>query len=108
MEMMEDPTFKKTKLEGSPEKAPKSKAMLYWNPEEQQAYIISNSLPQPPEGKQYQLWAVEGGEIWDAGVFELGKMNKVKCFRKPEKFVITLEKRGGVPKAEGQMYAISS
>jgi len=93
-------------LAGLDDTAPDSNAWIFWDKSSNDAYIYTLSLPAPPEGKQYQLWAVEAGEVWDAGVFELGQVQKIKCREKAEKYVITLEKRGGVPVAEGKAYAI--
>lgn len=108
--MVQNPSFQITYLEGMKEVAPKSYATVFWSDEKKQAFIFTNSLPPPPKGKQYQLWAVTKGDniVWDAGVFDWGKLSPVKCFEKPDKFIITLEKEGGVPKAEGQAYAIGA
>jgi anti-sigma-K factor RskA len=105
--MVQNPAYHITYLEGMKDMAPQSYATVFWNDEKQQAYIFTNSLPKPPNGKQYQLWALTDDNIvWDAGVFHWGKFTPVKCFKKPQKFIITLEKEGGVPKAEGQAYAM--
>jgi hypothetical protein len=108
LNMVQNPSYHITYLEGLKETAPQSYATVFWNDEKQQAYIFTNSLPKPPQGKQYQLWALIEGDnlVWDAGVFNWGRLSPVKCFKKPQKFIITLEKEGGVPKAEGQAYAM--
>jgi len=108
--MVQNPSFQITYLEGMQEVAPKSYATVFWSDEKKQAFIFTNSLPPPPKGKQYQLWAITKGDniVWDAGVFDWGKLSPVKCFEKPDKFIITLEKEGGVPKAEGKAYAIGA
>ncbi|GAB4489378.1 MAG: hypothetical protein OHK0045_12430 [Raineya sp.] len=108
--MVQNPSFNITYLEGLQEVAPKSYATVFWNEKKKEAFIFTNSLPQPPKGKQYQLWALTKGDgvVWDAGVFHWGKLSPVKCFEKPDKFIITLEKEGGVPKAEGKAYAIGA
>ncbi|MDW8297367.1 MAG: anti-sigma factor [Raineya sp.] len=107
--LVQNPDYQITYLQGLQEVAPKSYATVFWNEKENKAFIFTNSLPKPPKGKQYQLWALtEDNIIWDAGVFDWGKFSPVKCFKKPQKFIITLEKQGGVPKAEGTAYAIGS
>ncbi|MDX1904863.1 MAG: anti-sigma factor [Thermonemataceae bacterium] len=110
LSIVQNPDFQLTYLVGLQETAPQSYAAVFWNEKSQTAYIYTSSLPKPPFGKQYQLWAlVEKDEtVWDAGVFDWGKFSPVKCFKKPEKFIITLEKEGGVPKAEGKAYAIGT
>lgn len=107
--LLQNPDYHITYLQGLQEVAPKSYATVFWNEKENKAYIFTNSLPQPPQGKQYQLWALtDDNIIWDAGVFDWGKFSPVKCFKKPQKFIITLEREGGVPKAEGAPYAMGS
>ena len=104
--LLKNPNNTIVKLKGLEEIAPEGNATIFWDKNTNDAYIYTVSLPAPPEGKQYQLWAVEGDVVWDAGVFDLGQVQKIKCREKADKFVITLEKRGGVPVAEGKAYAI--
>lgn len=107
LKLLQNPDYQITYLEGLQEVAPKAYATVFWNEKENKAFIFTNSLPKPPQGRQYQLWALtDDNIIWDAGVFDWGKFSPVKCFKKPQKFIITLEKQGGVPKAEGKAYAI--
>lgn len=109
LSLLQNPDYQITYLQGLQEVAPQSYATVFWNEKENKAFIFTNSLPQPPQGKQYQLWALtDDNIIWDAGVFDWGKFSPVKCFKKPQKFIITLEKQGGVPKAEGKAYAVGS
>lgn len=107
--LLQNPDYQITYLKGLQEVAPRAYATVFWNEKENKAFIFTNSLPQPPQGKQYQLWALTDDNIvWDAGVFDWGRFSPVKCFKKPQKFIITLEKKGGVPKAEGAAYAMGS
>ena len=76
------------------------------------AMIMSEGLPTPPEGKQYQLWFIVGGkppmpgktfstDSQGIGVMEdqvpAEAMNSAV-------FAITLERKGGVTSPEGAMY----
>ncbi|HEV8079376.1 MAG TPA: anti-sigma factor, partial [Chitinophagaceae bacterium] len=59
------------------------------------------NLPQTPDGKQYQLWAIVDGKPVDAGMISTEKgiyhIQKMKSFGKAEAFAITMEKKGGSP-----------
>ncbi len=44
-----------------------SKATVYWNTVSKDVYVLQNSMPKAPSGKQYQLWAIVNGKPVDAG-----------------------------------------
>lgn len=96
--MMKDPAFKWIKMLGVG-KHTSSVATICWNPDSRETFVIAQVLPEPPEGKQYQLWAIVNGKPIDAGVFELGNMakslQKVKNVEKAQVFAVTLENKGG-------------
>ncbi|GAB3257950.1 anti-sigma factor [Larkinella harenae] len=76
-------------------------ATVYWNSTTGQVNLEIDSLVQPPETQQYQLWAIVDGKPVDAGVFEMeeGKpvVQQIKTFPQAQAFAITLEQRGGSP-----------
>ncbi|MEO5570385.1 MAG: anti-sigma factor [Bacteroidia bacterium] len=91
--------------------SPSSLATVFWNKQSKEVYIAVSSLPKPPEGKQYQLWALKDGQAIDAGVFDVGDsvgIQKMKIIENAQGFAVTLEKKGGVPKAEGEMYVLGN
>lgn len=93
------------------ETSPDAMVMIYWDKKAQKTYLSVHNLPEPPDGKQYQLWAIDGENVLDAGVFEFQEAYRKPCemnkfVRNANAFAITLEKRGGVPKAEGEMYVL--
>ncbi len=92
-------------IKGAQDLAPELEAWVYWNKITHETHIFCPTLPAPPTGKQYQLWAIDGENVVDAGVFDLKGLQKVKKVDKFQKFVVTLERTGGVPKAEGKIYA---
>jgi len=100
MNMLKDPAFKWIKMQGV-NKHTGIVATICWNPESKETYILAQQLPEPPEDKQYQLWAIVNGHPVDAGVFELGNMTKVlqkvKNVTNAQVFAVTLEKKGGSP-----------
>ncbi|MEP7264079.1 MAG: anti-sigma factor, partial [Bacteroidota bacterium] len=80
--------------------SPKSLATVFWNHESHEVYINVNELPPPPQGKQYQLWALANGQPVDAGVFNLGDttgLQKMKDITDAQAFAVTLENAGGSP-----------
>jgi anti-sigma-K factor RskA len=85
-------------------------ARIYWNNSNHSSYIDVVSLPEPEEGKQYQLWALVGGKPVDAGVFFTGDagIQRVKDILKADAWAVTLEPKGGsISPTLDQMYLLS-
>ena len=77
---------------------PGNLATVYWDKRSKDVYLMVNNLPQPPAGKQYQLWAIVNGVPVDAGMvnWETGNMKApIKNIPAAQAFAITLEKEGG-------------
>ncbi|MDO1448120.1 anti-sigma factor [Rhodocytophaga aerolata] len=95
---------------GGQEPAPGAAVMVYWNKDKQQVHLAVHNLPAPSPDKQYQLWAIVDGKPVDAGMLELKEqgpqLQKMKNIGKAEAFAITLEKKGGNPTPEGQIYVL--
>lgn len=95
------------------EKSPNSLATVIFNANKKEAFIEVNSLPAPPTGKQYQLWAIRGEEKVSMGVFDLPKSADeyiaVPFVDEPDAFAVTLENQGGspVPTLE-EMYVVGA
>ncbi|MCX6274779.1 MAG: anti-sigma factor [Bacteroidetes bacterium] len=73
-------------------------AHVMWNKYTRQTFIDVSDLPAPGQDKQYQLWALMGGQPVDAGVFDMpeeGGMQKVKAVADAEMWAVTLEPKGG-------------
>jgi hypothetical protein len=100
MNMLKDPALKWVKMQGVKQHTG-IVATICWNPETKDTYILAQQLPEPPEDKQYQLWAIVNGHPVDAGVFELGNktkvLQKVKNVVNAQVFAVTLENKGGNP-----------
>ncbi|ABG57637.1 anti-sigma factor [Cytophaga hutchinsonii] len=80
--------------------SPSSTALVFWNKQTKEVFIDVKSLPVPPAGMQYQLWALDKGIPIDAGVFNLadaGSLQKLKTIQSAQAFAVTLEKAGGSP-----------
>jgi len=73
------------------------KAVIYFNPSEQQVYLNSSTLSELTEGQQYQLWALIDGQPVDAGVFDVRKdeFQLMNSFEHVDAFAVTIEPKGG-------------
>ena len=87
-------------MNGTPH-SPDALAKIFWMKNSGEVYVDVTNLPQTPQGKQYQLWAIVDGKPVDAGMISTEKgiyhIQKMKSFGKAEAFAITLEKTGGSP-----------
>jgi anti-sigma-K factor RskA len=83
--------------------APTAKAKIYWNQQTQAVYVDASGLPEPPEGKVYQIWSLKLTPALTPTSIGLltdfhGNQSKVFAVDKTsgaEAFGITLEPAGG-------------
>lgn len=83
--------------------APTAKAKIYWNKQTEVVYVDASGLPEPPEGKEYQIWSLKlQPQLTPTSIGMLAnfKDNKSKVFAVDktsgaEAFGITLEPTGG-------------
>jgi len=94
------------------ELSPESKVRIYYNTAVSQAVLVSDFLPTPEAGKQYQLWAIADGKPVDLGMLDktTNVSNKINVAPKGvQAFAITLEKDGGNPTPTmDQMYVVGA
>lgn len=110
MNIMRDPRNKMIRLKGV-DNSSASLATIYWNTASKEVYLDVNSLPEPPKGMQYQLWAIVDGKPVDAGMIDMTKpgIHKMKAFDAAQAFAVTLEKEGGSPTPNlSAMYVIGN
>lgn len=92
--------------------SPESKVRIYYNTAVSQAVLVSDFLPTPEAGKQYQLWAIADGKPVDLGMLDKSTnvSNKINVAPKEvQAFAITLEKEGGNPTPTmDQMYVVGA
>lgn len=75
---------------------PEARAVAYYNSSSQEVYINTSSLPAPPDGKTYQLWADVEGEMINMGVLEQQpEPQRVQYVDHAESLNITIEPEGG-------------
>ena len=87
------------------------KAHVYWNKYTRQTWIDVIDLPTPASDRQYQLWALVGGQPVDAGVFNIDNslnMQRMKQILNADAWAVTLEPKGGsASPTMDQMYLMS-
>ena len=92
---------------------PSACAVAVWSPQLQEGVLVATQLPAPPAGHDYQLWLtdpqsptpVDGGvlSVEDAtGAARVG-FKPARPMIAASAFCVTLERKGGSPKAEGPL-----
>jgi anti-sigma-K factor RskA len=114
IQFLSDPDARSAHLKGL---APSPDAMghLLWNPETGKGVLITMGLPKNTPDKVYELWAIAGDEPVPAGTFSvedkphtLLKIPSLPQGKSFDKFAVTLEPAGGVPKPTGPMHLLGS
>lgn len=87
-----------------------AQVIAVWDPEQQAGLLSMEKLPAIADTQDYQIWVVDPAykDPVNGGVFHVAADGKVALAFKPDQpvtraaaFAISLEKKGGVPKAEG-------
>lgn len=95
MQLMSDPMMIKVSMKGIKGKED-DLATVFWDKKTKDVYLLANKLPQTPEDKQYQLWAIVDGKPVDAGLLnDCNGLCRLKNIPNAQMFAITLERRGG-------------
>jgi anti-sigma-K factor RskA len=94
---------------------PSANAHLLWNPAARAGVLLTSGLPQLPRNRIYELWAIAGSEPVPAGIFEVDEAGRaflrlpaLPRIRRVDKFAVTDEPAGGVPKPTGPMHLLGS
>jgi len=94
------------------ESAPRASAIVVWDAEKQEGVLKLTNVPVNDANRDYQLWIVdpEYKQPVDAGAFHVSEEGTTKISFKPKArvnsataFAVSLERKGGVAKAEGPM-----
>ncbi len=97
MDMINGMNTMKVKLSGT-EKHPGMQVLVYYDMDSKHIMLDPGNLPQLPDSLQYQLWALKGTTVLDAGAFSpIAGMLNLKPAADAELFAITIEKYGGSP-----------
>lgn len=96
IDVLSNPQTKIIELKGL-QIAPDSRVTVYWSKEKNTTLLTIQTLPPPPTGKQYQLWAIVNKKPVDAGMltYDKNEIQNMKAFDNLEAFAITLEPTGG-------------
>jgi anti-sigma-K factor RskA len=91
--------FQAVELAGTPT-APQAKARVLYNKATKAVYVDVRNLPTLPQGKQYQLWALDKGKPVDAGMLAAAttagdSIQHMKDIASAEAFAMTVEPEGG-------------
>lgn len=96
--------------------SPQALAVAVWNPANQEGVLTVQKLPALAADRDYQLWVVDPQYPIpvDGGVFRVDPVTgEARLNFRPNlpvktvaKFAVSLERKGGVPKAEGPMVLI--
>ncbi|NCI47748.1 anti-sigma factor [Sediminibacterium soli] len=106
MQLMSDPAVAKISMASAPG-TEGNLATVFWDTRTKDVYLLPNKLPAAPAGKQYQLWAIVNGKPVDAGMIDsCTGLCRMKNITAAQAFAVTLEKKGGNPSPEGQMYVL--
>lgn len=102
--------LKVTTLASLAENTREAQVIAVWDPAQQTGLLSMEKLPAIGEGEDYQIWIVDPAykEPVNGGVFHVSSEGKIAVSFKTDQpvtqavaFAISLEKKGGVPKAEG-------
>lgn len=97
--VVRDQLYVPVRLQGQ-EAASASSATVYWNAQVKEVFLDVQSLPAPPSGFQYQLWALHENQYLHAGLLpvddeQLQYLQPMKGVTEAQAFAITLEPEGG-------------
>ncbi|GAA3927130.1 anti-sigma factor [Hymenobacter algoricola] len=99
VQVLRNDEFKTIDLTGTPA-APTAKARVLYNVATKAVFVDVRSLPAPPAGKQYQLWALDQGKPVDAGMLAAAttagdSLQQMKDIGSAQAFAMTVEPEGG-------------
>jgi anti-sigma-K factor RskA len=90
--------------------APNANAVVVWDEKKQRGVLKVTELPRNATDRDYQLWLVDPRykNPVDGGVFHVSNDSALRVpfqpttpVRNAKGFAISIERKGGVPKAEG-------
>jgi len=94
---------------------PEAWGVAIWDERAQRGKFVATNLPPTEPSKQYQLWVVDPRyeNPVDGGVFSVSEEGEIEYTFAPDRpveevaaFAVSLERRGGVPVAEGPMVLV--
>lgn len=92
----------------------RARATLAYERTTGRAVILTSGLPPAPAGKAYQLWLIADNKKMPGGTFKTDPegharmSDRLPAGEANPTFAVTLEREGGVPAPEGEIYLIGS
>ena len=112
-DLLASPGVRVTELAGK-KPAPQARAMLAYDHSTGRAVIMATGLPPAPAGREYQLWLIAGDKPLPGRTFKTDAEGRARMadslsrgFAAPA-FAVTLEREGGVPAPEGEIFLLGS
>lgn len=112
LRLLGDPQVRFVRLAGLPA-SPNASGRVLWNPVTRTGILLTTGLPEAPPDRVYELWALAGAEPVPAGLFSVSPEGRAFLRLPPlpegkafDKFAVTLEPAGGVPKPTGPMHLL--
>ncbi len=96
--------------------SPEARAIAVWDPDRETGLLSVEKLPALAADRDYQLWVIDPAykDPVNGGVFTVGEDGRAVLTFRPDqpvkavtKFAVSLERKGGVPKAEGPIVLLS-
>ena len=96
---------------------PEARAIAVWDPDQQSGMLTFDKLPVIAQTQDYQVWVVDPAypNPVNGGVFQVDANGRATLSFKPDQPVraaaaiaVSLEKKGGVPKAEGPIVLLGN
>lgn len=112
-EILSSPDARVTQLAGKGDGA-RARATLAYERTTGRAVILTSGLPPAPAGKAYQLWLIADNKKMPGGTFKTDPegharmSDRLPAGEANPTFAVTLEREGGVPAPEGEIYLIGS
>src|ERR1700749_514638 len=112
-DILASPDARVTQLAGKGEGA-RARATLAYERTTGRAGIFTAGLPPAPAGKAYQLWLIADNRKMPGGTFKTDTegharmSDRLPAGETNPTFAVTLEREGGVPAPEGEIYLIGS
>lgn len=112
-ELLASPAVRIAELSGK-QPAPQARAMLAYDRSTGRAVVMTTGLPPCPEGHAYQLWLIADNKPLPGGTFKVDAQGRARLSdRLPTghsapTFAVTLEREGGVPVPEGDIFLLGA
>jgi hypothetical protein len=112
-QVLNSPAVRVAELSGKTP-APQAHATLAYDRSTGRAVVMASGLPPCPEGHAYQLWLIADNKPLPGGTFKTDAQGRARLSdRLPPNytaptFAVTLEREGGVPAPEGDIFLIGA